>query len=541
LSDPLVRAASSRSLRSAQHGGFPVSPICILVCALGGEGGGVLSQWLVDAARRAGYAVQSTSIPGVAQRTGATTYYVELYPVPLAQLGGRRPVFSLYPVPGELDLLVSSELLETARQIGLGLATAQRTCIVSSSARTLTTLERMQLGDGRLDGEPLTALVRRHSREHHMLDMTALTREAGTVLSAVMFGAIAACGLLPLSRAQCEEAIRAGDTGADASLRGFARGFDAVASGREQPGPMPHAVPAQRLAPGLPNALVLRFPLAVQDVVGRGHAHVRDYQDGAYADLYARRLEGVLDAEHARDPSPANGYATTREAARWLALWMAFDDIVRVADLKSRAARHARVRAEVQALDGELLRIVDHFKPGMPEFAGLLPERLSDALVRWDRRRQMRGREPLALPLRLATHSVCGLLVLRLLAGLKGLRRRGSRYAQEQVLIERWLAAVVQGARTDPSLGEELAKCGRLIKGYGSTNERGKANLLHIVEHLGGDAAAVRATREAALLDEAGQALEQALRQHGVPPRPAREQPIRWVKRRPGVAGKTPV
>ena len=110
-------------------------PISLLLCALGGEGGGVLSQWLVEAARIAGYPAQSTSIPGVAQRTGATTYYVEVFPQPLADLGGRRPVMSLNPVPGALDALVSSELLETTRQIGLGYASPDRTRVITSSAR----------------------------------------------------------------------------------------------------------------------------------------------------------------------------------------------------------------------------------------------------------------------------------------------------------------------------------------------------------------------------------------------------------------------
>ena len=113
----------------------------------------MLTEWLVDIARHAGYAAQSTSIPGVAQRTGATTYYVEVFPVPLAQLGGRRPVFSLNPVPGALDAIVSSELLETARQIGNGMSAPQRTLVITSSARTLTTQERMQLGDGRADAQ----------------------------------------------------------------------------------------------------------------------------------------------------------------------------------------------------------------------------------------------------------------------------------------------------------------------------------------------------------------------------------------------------
>ena len=58
----------------------------ILIAALGGEGGGVLSGWTLTAIRNAGYLAQSTSIPGVAQRTGATTYYIEYSAIPLAEL-----------------------------------------------------------------------------------------------------------------------------------------------------------------------------------------------------------------------------------------------------------------------------------------------------------------------------------------------------------------------------------------------------------------------------------------------------------------------
>ena len=117
------------------------------------------------------------------------------------------------------------------------------------------------------------------------------------------------------------------------------------------------------------------------------------------------------------------------------------------------------------------------------------------------------------------------MLALRLLAGLKWLRRRASRFAAEQALIERWLAGVEEGAREHWHLGHEIALCGRLIKGYGSTNERGKDNLLHVLEHLvlrrpGADGAsraeAVRAARLGALADDAGKALDQALVEHGV-------------------------
>lgn len=154
-------------------------PVSILVCALGGEGGGVLVNWLVDVARRAHYPAQATSIPGVAQRTGATTYYLEIFPESFSTLQGRRPVLGLNPLPGRLDALVSSELLETARQIGNGLCSAEHTQVITSAARTLTTMEKMTLGDGRKDDAVLRKLVATHSRVHHIVDMDRMTPRSG--------------------------------------------------------------------------------------------------------------------------------------------------------------------------------------------------------------------------------------------------------------------------------------------------------------------------------------------------------------------------
>ncbi len=196
----------------------------------------------------------------------------------------------------------------------------------------------------------------------------------------------------------------------------------------------------------------------------------------------------------------------------------------------------------------------------MPEFAALLPTAWAQRLQAWDRRRVQQGREPWALPLRVGTHTVAGVLALRLVAALKGQRRRGSRFALEQQLMERWLQAVERGMHEHLALGHELALCGRLIKGYGSTNERGKENLLHIIDHLAfaadasgatGAAAAgaagavgaaqrvasrttaVQAARLAAVADDTGTAPDQTLRAHGAPARPVREQHVRWFKRRP--------
>ncbi len=530
-------------------------PISLLICALGGEGGGVLTEWLVDIARHAGYAAQSTSIPGVAQRTGATTYYLEVFPIPMAQLGGREPVFSLNPVPGALDAMVSSELLETTRQIGNGMSSPQRTLVITSSGRTLTTQERMQMADGRADSADLVKIVQNFSREHHVFDMGSVARDAGTVVSAVMLGAIAGSGLFPFQREVYETIVRGGDTNAPekvskmaaASLRGFARAYEMVSQPRAQAvlvaGLLAGGEDNVRAPDALPSDVAAKFPQQVHALLTLGHARMLDYQGPPYARLYVQRLEQVLAAERAADPSGARGFATTSEMARWLALWMAFDDIVRVADLKSRASRWKRVQGEVKAGDDDLLRVYDHFKPGAPEFAALLPPSLSQRVLRWDRQRVLKGKTPWALPLKIGTHSVFGMLALRTLAGLKWLRVRGARYANEQAMIEKWLGGVVSGSRSHWQLGHEIALCGRLIKGYGATNERGKDNLLHVLDHLAtaanalpANAAAIAAARTAALADDAGIALDATLVRHGAPARPVKEQPLRFVRRIPALA-----
>jgi len=131
---------------------------------------------------------------------------------------------------------------------------------------------------------------------------------------------------------------------------------------------------------------------------------------------------------------------------------------------------------------------------------------------------------------------------------MRPLRRRGARYAQEQAAIERWLAAVIEGTNTDWQLGFELGLCGRLIKGYGATNERGKQNLAHILDHLAASdgfatpaarAAAIREAREAALADEGGKALDEMLVRHGAPTRPVVPVPIVWQRRPKARAAET--
>ena len=88
-------AGSPKSWAESPHA------ITIAILAMGGEGGGVLADWLVDLAEHERILAQTTSVPGVAQRTGSTIYYLELFPE-AAPAAGKEPVLALLPVPGSL-------------------------------------------------------------------------------------------------------------------------------------------------------------------------------------------------------------------------------------------------------------------------------------------------------------------------------------------------------------------------------------------------------------------------------------------------------
>ena len=202
-------------------------PITVLIAALGGEGGGVLASWLHRSAIAAGHFVQGTSIPGVAQRTGATTYYLEIVPGAAARHGaaGTRPVLALNAAPGEVDLVVASELLEATRAMAAGFVTPDRTMLVASSARVFTIDEKAAMGDGRLDEQRMADLARRFSRRAVIADFAAIAAEAKAPLNAVLLGAIAASGVLPIAEETFRAAIRAEGKAVDANLRGLRGGL----------------------------------------------------------------------------------------------------------------------------------------------------------------------------------------------------------------------------------------------------------------------------------------------------------------------------
>ncbi|HZE60859.1 MAG TPA: indolepyruvate oxidoreductase subunit beta family protein [Burkholderiales bacterium] len=508
---------------------LPERPIAILIAALGGEGGGVLADWIIAAASARDYPVQSTSIPGVAQRTGATTYYVEIYPAKISELGARRPVMTLTPAPCHVDVMVASELLEAGRAMQNGFVTRERTTLIASTHRVYTVAEKMQMGDGRFDSEVVLNAARELAKRAILFDMQAQASASGTVISAVMFGALAGSATLPLSRVDCETAIRSGGKGAEASLRGFAAGFDAAAgsaSGKT-------VTAAARTGLTASERVRQTFPEETRAMLEEGAARCAGFQDRGYARLYLDRLEPIVNLDHAAD-----SYRLTNETGRFLALWMCYEDVIRVADLKTRRSRFERVRGEVQAKPHEPVRIIEFLKPGVDELTAVLPRFLARAVKALA---QVSGfADKLNIGMHVKTTSVSGFLALRFLAWLRPLRPLTSRWHEEQALIGRWLAAIATAAKRDVGLALEIALCGRLIKGYGDTHRRAKGNFLRILDTLvEGDALsddrarieAIRKAREAALADPEGRKLELSLETHGIAPLPPKPKPVKFMRR----------
>jgi len=442
-------------------------PIKLTIAALGGQGGGVLANWLIGIAESEGYLAQTTSVPGVAQRTGATIYYLEFFPQAVAVAAGRDPIMALMPVSGDVDCVLASELAEAARAIQRGLVTRDRTTLIASSHRSYAISEKSAMGDGAADEKELIELVRSQAKRVVLFDMDAMAESHHSVISSVMLGALGGSGVLPFRKAAFEAAIKKGGIAVTTNLAAFedawqcaerggaeepaAReaGGASVGSGGQAPGSQGTAragrgsaqagvsgataeganadlgppaalslggtlardtvgtpaepldgVPAQARSPKLQPLLdrVRRFATPVQKIVLEGVRRAIDYQDPEYAKLYLDRLEriaGLDGAQGARagvggngvagvgggtdagvrtspgaaavDPAVvANGYgewSLTEATARSLALWMTFEDTIRVADLKTRSTRFTRVRDEIRADPGQLFGITEFMKP----------------------------------------------------------------------------------------------------------------------------------------------------------------------------------
>ncbi len=498
-------------------------PLTIAVMAMGGQGGGVLVDWIVALCEANGWLAQASSVPGVAQRTGATIYYIEALAIPAAAKTDIRPVLGLMAVPGDVDVVIGAEWMEAGRAILRGLVTPDRTILIASTHRSYAVVEKQTPGDGAGDPAVVFEVAKASAKRLIAFDMAAVGEQNGSAISAVLFGAVAAAGVLPFPREAYEATIREAGIGVSASLRGFACGYkqanaEPLAAWQsetltEQPSLRPTG---NAIFDALLDRARTEFPTACHDMLAAGLTRAVDFQDIAYAREYLAVLADLLVLDRSLS-GESRGFVLTRTAAKYVAVAMAYDDVYRIADLKTRGSRFERVRREVGAAPDQIVDTTEFMHPRMEEVAGSLPTTLGrfienhPSLFRTLDRIVNRGR-------RVRTTRLAGFLMLYTLAGFKRFRRGTLRHTVETAHRDAWLDRVREAAAINYDLAVELLACRRLVKGYSDTHTRGQSKFDRVMTAAkrleGRDDAAlwVRRLREAALRDEEGMALEGAIK-----------------------------
>ncbi len=491
--------------------------IKIAVTAMGGQGGGVLANWIVQVGEQNGFVAQTTSVPGVAQRTGATVYYVELFPLDAVKETGKQPVLALMPTPGDVDIVIAAEMMEAGRAVKRGFVTSQTT-LIASTHRDYAISEKIGLGDTRQDSERVLAACQDIAGVFVGADMAAEATEAGAVISAVLFGALAGSGALPIERSRYEETIHQMGRAVEANLRGFGAGFSIANNGLETAAlkdkTSAHSSVSPIGASALRDRMKANLPASTHYYTNEGVKRTIDFQDERYAATYLEHLE-VLNAQDKEHGGERRDYLLTETLAKHLALWMTYEDTIRVADLKTRESRFDRFRDDVRAAEGQIVEIREFMHPRVEEICDMMPTPMAQfVLSNSVLRRALKT--ILGEGRRVSTTKLRGFLPLYLIASLRYLRRSSFRYKVEHKRIAAWLSAVTDALKDDYDLAISIAKTQRLIKGYGDTHERGLGNFNKIMSAL----PAIKATQnparsldacvEAALKDEDGDKLSEA-------------------------------
>jgi len=461
--------------------------IKIFIPAVGGQGGGVLTEWLVQAFFLEDYDVQGISLPGLSQRGGSTVYYLEAHPRSASV--GKQIIFAQFPVPGEVDVIISQEFLELGRALQLGYG-SDKTTIVTSTHRVYSTLEKMPVGSGIYADENLRKIASSFSSRFIELDAMKLSKENGMedlAVNAILLGAVSASGVLPIKRESFVVSVEMVGVAVKASLKAFEVGYEHVSSrkaiGQKKPAVLWENFVRDRADKlgeydreeylGRVSKLESEFPANLREILAESVFRLLEYQDSDYADEY---LEDVRAVHQLDESAKGGGFKLTENYAKNLALLMSYEDGIRVADLKIKSDRFKRIKEEMRLRDDQVFRVVDYLKPDAEEIYGLLPNFLVAPVVSFTETRLFKKIWPRKKPLTFGqtpvTTSFSGYARLWFLTKMKFMRRRSFRYKKEHALIKKYGEAVRYYASLDYRVGCLVAKSASMVKGYGKVRRR---------------------------------------------------------------------
>ena len=437
--------------------------LSILITALGGEGGGTLMNWVLECARSQKLFVQGTSVPGVAQRTGSTSYYIEICDKNFDN--EKEPILSLYPKPGRVDIVIASELLEAARVLERGYINPDSTTLITSSSRIYTNLEKSHLADGRFSQEKILNTCKKMSKNFICLDLNAMAVDHSTIVSATMFGALAGSGVLPWKKTICENIFRDNIFGKN-SLSGFNFAYEQVKANSKY-------ITTSKINKQLKEDNSIKIiddsiSNEFSNIINIGKERCIDYQNNKYSEVYIERVKKILSVINKEDPKVLS---IAENIVRRLALWMTYEDIPRVAQLKIKPDRFKKIKKEINIKSNQILLIQDIFKPGLNEIAAMLPNKIGRWFIK---NKKIMIRFPLiGKGMKINSLSISGFILLKFLSSFRYIRPISLRYKEEQKNIDIWIDNIVLSLNKSLSFTEGLADMPQILKGYGDTWDRG--------------------------------------------------------------------
>jgi hypothetical protein len=310
--------------------------------------------------------------------------------------------------------------------------------------------------------------------------------ELGT--NAILLGALAASEALPISEAGYLEAIERAGVSVKNNTKAFKIGWDYVKS-KNYVLPTLEDSPkkweefkkerAERLDPRrreqylrLISRAEIEYSVRLREILGEALFRLVDYQGAWYVEKYLSDLRSVYEI----DQEMKGGLKVTELFAKNLALWMSYEDGIRVAELKIKPERFKRIKEEMRLRDDQVFHVIDYLKPDAYEIYGLLPNVLVAPIVRFTGSRLFRvlrsRNRKIAFEQKPVTTSFLGSLRLWSIAKLKFMRPYSYRYHREHSLINKYKLNVEKFTALNYELGCLAAKSGEVIKGYGDVRRR---------------------------------------------------------------------
>jgi indolepyruvate ferredoxin oxidoreductase beta subunit len=460
--------------------------IKILIPAVGGQGGGVFTEWIVQAFFLEDFDAQGISLPGLSQRGGSTVYYLEAHPKPKSH--DKPIIFAQFPVPGEVDIIIAQEFLELGRALELGYG-SDKTTIVTSTHRIYSTLEKMPIGSGIYSDENLRKLAAGFSSRMVELDALDLSKKNGMdelAVNAILLGALCASGAVPLDKESFIKSIEMVGVAVNASLKAFEVGWEYAHTNNEAKEDTSAkwagfiTQRADKLEESEKEEYLKRistveseYPQNLREILAESIYRLIDYQDLSYADKFLSEVNSIkiIDSN-----TKGTNFKLTELFAKNLALLMSYEDGIRVAELKINSDRFKRIREDMRLRDDQVFHVVDYLKPDAEEIYGLLPNVLVAPVLSFTRtelfKKIWRRKKPLTMGQTPVTNSFSGYFRLWLLTKMKFLRPHSYRYKKEYRLIRKYIESINKYATYDYKLARLVAKSAQMVKGYGRVRRR---------------------------------------------------------------------